>query len=685
MNSWAWAAAMVIGVTSVVGAAPAMDARLATPPRTLHEGSGFVPPSDKSAWDHRAQWVREQVLLAAGLWPLPEKTPLNAVIHGKVDRGDYTVEKVYFESYPGFYVSGNLYRPKGSGPFPAVLSPHGHWNNGRLYRAPDKEIDRQLAAGEEKDRVAATYPMQARCANLAKLGCIVFFYDMVGYADSDAERFPHRGTFLTVADQMWGRGVLGLQTWDSIRAMDFLLSLPDVDKERTGCTGASGGATQTFLLMAADPRLKVAAPTCMISAGEHQGGCVCENSPHLRVGTDNVEIAATFAPKPLWHTTATGDWTAHFMEQGYPQIKAVYKLEGAEDNFGAVRYTAPHNYNVHSREAVYNWFNKHFKLGHEGTIKEQKFEAFEPKDLSVWDASHQRSASAVDQDGLRKYLEEVDRKQMEELRGRPEEYRRVMGLAVKHLLHTELPAFADVGVKPAGEDKGPGFKVEKLVLSRESGEVVPAALYTPDKGDVKGATVVVIDTGKDGLLNNRGRPGDLLAGLFKKGQAVLGVDVFMTGDAVPAGGWALGRNPETEFFAGYNRTLIANRAHDALAAVAYARGKFGDDKVNLVGVGKAGAWCLLARAAAGDRIGRVVVDGEGLDAVDFGKVTSAADENYLPGALHYGGLPGLAAVGTGEVLVWGQGGKPFDDACKRVGGKVERVDTLKKAAEWVGR
>ena len=203
MKRWAWVA--VIVAAGFVGAEEVRDARFAKP-RTLHEGSGFVPPSDRSTWEKRAQYVREQVLLAAGLWPMPEKTPLNAVVHGKVDRGDYTMEKVYFESYPGFYVTGNLYRPKGNGPFPAVLSPHGHWNNGRMYVAPDKEIDRQLKAGEEKDPVAAKYPMQARCANLAKLGCIVLFYDMVGYADSDAERFPHRGTFLSPQDQMHGLG-----------------------------------------------------------------------------------------------------------------------------------------------------------------------------------------------------------------------------------------------------------------------------------------------------------------------------------------------------------------------------------------------------------------------------------------------------------------------------------------------
>src|SRR5687768_11624267 len=275
-----------------------IDPRLKTI-RTLYQGSNFKPYDDKQAWQRRAEYLRQQALIAAGLWPMPAKTPLNAVIHGQIDRGDYTIDKVYFESHPGFFVTGNRYCPKNRpGKLPAVLSPHGHWANGRLYEAPDKEADRQLKAGEEKFRNAARFPLQARTANLAKLGCVVFFYDMVGYADASEDLFPHRKTFIGADYDLNLLSIFGLQTWNSIRAMDFLLSLPEVDPSRIACTGASGGGTQTFVMMAADDRLKVAAPVCMISHDNHQGGCVCENNALLRLGTDNVELSATFAPKP---------------------------------------------------------------------------------------------------------------------------------------------------------------------------------------------------------------------------------------------------------------------------------------------------------------------------------------------------------------------------------------------------
>jgi dienelactone hydrolase len=368
-------AAILVGIEAKAQAeGAASDPRLSTF-RTLYQGSGFSAPTNKEEWEKRAQYLREQVLVSAGLWPPPPKPELKAVIHGKIDRGDYTVEKVFFQSHPGFYVTGSLYRPNGkTGPFPGVLSPHGHWANGRFNETPQKEIDAQIKSGVEKDRVAAKYILQARCANLAKLGCVVFHYDMVGYADADEEHFPHRKTLTDAEADLNLQSIFGLQTWDSIRSLDFLLSLPDVDPNRIACTGASGGGTQTFIMMTVDDRLKVAAPVCMISAGDHQGGCVCENNALLRIGTDNVELSSTFAPRPFIHPTATGDWTHEYLEKGYPETLGVYRLFGAEENVKAVRFNAGHNYALGNREAVYNFFNQHLKLGNKEPVKEQKFE-----------------------------------------------------------------------------------------------------------------------------------------------------------------------------------------------------------------------------------------------------------------------------------------------------------------------
>ncbi len=229
------------------------------------------------------------MLVSLGLWPTPTRTPLAPKIYGKLERDGYTIEKVVLETLPGFTLSGNLYRPVGkTGRLPGLLCPHGHWEDGRV----NPEV-------------------QMRCIRWAKLGCVVFMYDMVGYNDSK----PFGHAFLNPRLNRWGYSLAALQTWDSIRALDFLTSLPDVDPARIGCTGESGGGTQTFLLTALDDRVKVAAPVVMVSEG-FQGGCVCENAAGLRHGTDNVEFAALTAPRPLKLVGATGDWTVNTTIQG---------------------------------------------------------------------------------------------------------------------------------------------------------------------------------------------------------------------------------------------------------------------------------------------------------------------------------------------------------------------------------
>jgi len=262
---------------------------------------------------------------------MPEKTPLRPEIFGEIKKSDYTVSKVYFESLPGFFVTGNLYRPLGDGPFPAVLSPHGHWAYGRLENT-------SLNSGP------------GRAINLARQGFVAFTYDMVGYNDS--QQVPH--TFSGPREYLWSLSLSGLQLWNSIRSIDFLESLPYVRRDAIAMTGESGGGTQTFLASAVDDRIAVSVPVNMISL-HMQGGCLCENPPGLRLETTNVEIAATIAPRPLLMISATGDWTAETLENEYPAVRAIYNLFDAGDRVQAVRMTADHNYNKDSREAMYRW------------------------------------------------------------------------------------------------------------------------------------------------------------------------------------------------------------------------------------------------------------------------------------------------------------------------------------------
>src|ERR1051326_6900572 len=240
----------------------------------------FTPPASKAAWEKRAERGRRQILVSQGLWLMPTKTPLNPVIHGKIDRGEYTVEKVYFESVPGFFVTGNLYRPKNvSGKAPGVLFAHGHWTDARLSESTDAELRHELAEGEERFEQGGRSRFQSMCVQLARMGCVVWQWDMLGNSDAHqlsmalvhgfAKQRPEMNTV-----QNWGlfspqaeahlQSAMGLQTWNSIRSVDFLLSLPEVDPDRIAITGASGGGTQTMLLAAIDPRVALSFPAVIV-------------------------------------------------------------------------------------------------------------------------------------------------------------------------------------------------------------------------------------------------------------------------------------------------------------------------------------------------------------------------------------------------------------------------------------
>ena len=230
--------------------------------------------------------------------------------------------------------------------------------------------------------------MPGRAINLARQGFVVFTYDLIGYNDS--RQLVHR-EFGGSREKLWGLSIAGLQLWSGIRGLDFLESLPYVRRDALGATGASGGGTQTFLLAAIDERVKAVVPVNMISL-HMQGGCLCENLPGLRLDTNNVEIAATIAPRPLLMVSATGDWTTNTMEREYPAVRALYALEGAADRVHAVRFAAVHNYNRDSREAVYAWMARWLQSAPADVRRPES--AFTPEPLPDLLVFHQRTLPA---------------------------------------------------------------------------------------------------------------------------------------------------------------------------------------------------------------------------------------------------------------------------------------------------
>jgi hypothetical protein len=288
-------------------------------------------------WQQHADSLRKQMKAGMDLEKFPARAALNPKYRNKQTLDGYTVEAVVFESVPGFYVTGNLYRPSGTlkaKSLAAIVCPHGHWDQPEDY-------------GRFRN------DMQYRCASFARMGAAVFSIDMIGYGES--QQLEHE----------YPKGV-AIQTWNMIRSIDFLLSLPEVDPDRVAVTGASGGGTQTFLATALDDRIKVAIPVVQVSA-HFFGGCMCESGMPIHKTGDkvfsNVEIASLAAPRPMLIISDGKDWTKNTPRVEFPFVKDIYTLYGKGDLVANAHFADEgHDYGKNKRLAAYGFLAKHLGM-----------------------------------------------------------------------------------------------------------------------------------------------------------------------------------------------------------------------------------------------------------------------------------------------------------------------------------
>jgi len=688
MRSLAVASAVVVALSHFAAAAPRAlpagqlpnDARLA-PPKDLNGYFPFTPPKSKEAWPERAAFVQRQMKAALGLWPMPTKTPLNAVIHGKVERDGYTVEKVYFESAPGFFVTGNLYRPKGkTGKAPAVLFAHGHWKDARLSEGSEDAVRREISIGAERFEEGGRSIFQSMCVQLARMGCVVWQWDMM--SDSDAiqlsaltvHRFAKQRPDMAKTEN-WElysaqaeahlQSIMGLQTLNAIRSLDFVLGLPDVDPARIAVTGASGGGTQTMILAAVDPRITLSFPAVMVSTAM-QGGCTCENASLLRINTGNIEFAALAAPRPQGMTTAN-DWTKEMATKGFPELVAHYKTLGAPNNVMLHRGEHfQHNYNAVARSAFFSWVNQHFKLGLKSPVVERDYQRLTRAEMTVWDSSHP-APKADDIDFERRLLRwwrDDAEKQLQASASSVDSFRQVAGNGVEAIIGR---TFASAG-KVAWElkdKKAHGNYVEMTGLLRNEthGEELPVAWLYPKQWNGR-AVIWLDDSGKAALFNADGSVKPEVKSLVDAGATVLGADLLFQGeftkDGQPVKQNRVVANPRefAGYTYGYNHALFAQRAHDVLTLVKYLRSYEANPNhpapksVDVAGFGGTGPIVAAARAVARGAIDRAAVETAGFR---FGKLTDYRDVNFLPGGAKYGDVPGLLALNApGKLWVGGE-------------------------------
>lgn len=534
--------------------------------------------ASRKQWEARRSQLRRQILSAAGLSPMPVKTPLHPRIIRHLEYADYSIDVFLIETLPGYYLGGNLYRPAGrKHPAPAVLLPHGHWKRGRLEDQP-------------------SYSVPAMGINLARQGYVAIAYDMVGF--NDTQQTPH--SFGGWEEKLWSFSPMGLQLWNSIRIVDYLQSLPDVDGRRIAATGASGGGTQTFLLAAVDDRIGYAAPVNMVSA-YMQGGDSCEEAPNLRLGTSNVEIAAMMAPRPMLLVSSTHDWTRHTPKEEFPAIRRIYELYGVSDRVQSVQIDAEHNYNRQSREAVYRFLAANMQPNPAPkTIVEEEYSVPPDDDLLAFPKSGGR--------GLEGYAQVFDTWKVESSLQVEEHFDPgTEREALRSVIAADWPLQVESTV--AGD---------RIVLSRPGRGDRVTGYWTPGKGI---PVLVVHSNGTNAALHT-----ESVMQLLHSGRPVLILEPFRNDR------WRADRERSDAYFLSYNRSESADRVQDILTALAFLKSRY-SGRPELMGLSDAGIWCIFAAAIAPEAVD-VIADLNGFGGTD----EDFRQRFFVPGIQRAGGL-----------------------------------------------
>lgn len=519
--------------------------------------------NSKDDWKRQAAKFQFAVQDALGLWPPPyAKNEIKTKIAtdfktfipelaletrqgGHLQRQGYEVVRLYWQTFEGYFASGYLYRPVAAArtgkKYPAVLSPHGHWRDGARHSV-----------------------VQARCLTLARLGYVVLAVDSIH-----------------IYDDRIGLSPLGAMTWNNLRGLQLLRELPYVDRDKIGCTGASGGGQQTYYLTGLRTGIQVAVPAVMachfeeILHSDHVH-CACNHIPHMLQAVDMPQIAASFAPKPQLFLSVTGDWTKHFPQHGFPPIQDIYTHFGAEDQVRSMQWDIGHDYNRDMRNQMYAFFARWLK----GEARPD--EQLEPLKLDIEDLA---TLNALNLANVPQDPEAIRREFHNRLTFREEA--RLKSYFLRTYAHSQRPAMR----------KGEAFRwseyaVRKWLFPVEEGIDLPVWCIRPQENP-DGDVIVIAEGGKAGVLQNHT---DWVRALLAKNWNVYCVDIRYTGEMNRGSGWRdlYGR------FLGLDEGFLAVR--DLLASVAHVNQlkAEGSPLTAVVGLGHHGATAMWAAGLTTD-------------------------------------------------------------------------------------
>jgi cephalosporin-C deacetylase-like acetyl esterase len=592
--------------------------------------------------------LREKFIDAIG--GLPERTPLNPQVTGVVQRGGYRVEKIIYESQPKHYVTALLFMPdtdKFKPPYPGVLVPCGHSDNGKAHEA-----------------------YQTMGAFLALNGMVGLVFDPIdqGERSQMPSQLPRLAgtrahTMLGVGSILLGRNTARFEIWDGMRGIDYLQSRPEIDPKRIGCTGNSGGGTQTSYLMALDERIGAAAPSCYITSFERLldtiGPQDAEQNIYgqLAFGMDHADYLMMQAPMPILICAATGDffditgvWTS------FRYAKRLYTRMEFAEHIDLLENDAGHNYNRIQRQGVVRWMSR-WLLKKDVPITEPEI-----KLLSDEEVQCAPGGQVMNIDGARSTYD-LNRSYEKELAARRkklwtigdkteilDEVRKIAGI---HRLG-ELP---EPKVTMAGTLERDGYQVRKMIVKPEEGIYLSALMFVPAKNTEQPAVLYINEQGKAADA----APGGPIEAMVKAGRCVLAVDVRGTGETQQGkqGQLSGAAGPDwKDVFTAYllGRSYVGMRAEDVLVCARFLKQQAGP--VELIAVGTVAVPALHAAALEPEIFDSVKLTGmlsSWSNVIELGRFSNQ-QVNAVQGALKTYDLPNLAATLGKKLII----NKPLD-------------------------
>jgi cephalosporin-C deacetylase-like acetyl esterase len=581
----------------------------------------------------RQAYIRKHLMEEIG--GFPEKTPLNARITGTLDRGDYKVEKLIFESQPHYYVTANVFVPAtGKGPYPAVLGTAGHSLDGK--------------AADLYERV---------WVSLAKRGFVVLAYDPPGqgerleYFDPAAGKSRLSGggtgehTMAGMQCLLTGTNVARYFIWDGIRAFDYLLTRPDVDPKRIGVSGNSGGGTQSSYLAAYEPRLAAAAPSCYLTSWEKlwsgPGPQDAEQDfvNFLKDGLDFPDFLIAFAPKPIQMATATKDFfPIDGAKATFAEAHRVFETLGAGDHMGFFEFDDTHGWSQPRREATYRWFTRWLQ-GKKDDGAEPEIKLDTPHDLQCTETG-QVATSFRDAETVQSLNAALAARLYAGRSG-------AGGKNIAALVRARLNVASERTVphfEPRGEIERKGYKIEKIEIQSEPGITVPALVFVPSGGPQRKPAVIYVDAaGKAAAAGD----GGAIEGIMREGKIVLALDPRGWGESAARGKADGGYTPSYQSAMRVllvGKTIPGMQTVDVLRSFDYLRSRADVNaaRISITGKGNGGVLALYA-AVLEPRVTKVTCAGspESYMGIVRQKMHEDVMDIVVPGVLRDFDLPDL--------------------------------------------